>query len=187
VSSDGREVLFETLDSVDQMWICSAGNPRRALIEWEGKPALRLSAARFSPNGKWVAFSGSPFGSSVKDLWIVPLRKDRPAKENELIQFTNGDFAETEPYWSPDGRTIYFLSDRDGFLCIWARSFDPVTGQPRNAEFPVSHFHQATRSIQSPSPYRGDIGLSVAKDSLVLMLADRHSNIWRQAEPKSAR
>jgi hypothetical protein len=26
--------------------------------------------------------------------------------------------------WSPDGRHIYYLSDRDGQVCLWARSID---------------------------------------------------------------
>lgn len=183
VSFDGREVLFESLDAADQMWICSDRNARRPLIPWTGKPALRQSGGRFSPNGKWVVFCGAPFGSSAEHIWITPVRKEGAVRENELISVTEGGSAETEPYWSPDGRTIYFLSDNDGFRCIWARQVDPATAQPRNPAFPVAHFHHAGQAIRSQSGYPGDIGLSVAKDSLVFVMSDLHGNIWLQIEP----
>ena len=131
-----------------------------------------------------MVFSGSPFGSSAKHIWITPVRKEGSVKENELISVTEGSSADIEPYWSPDGQTIYFLSDADGPLCIWARRVDPATAQPRNPAFPVAHFHEARQTIQSPSPYRGEIGLSVSKDSLVFMMADRRSNIWLETEPR---
>ncbi|HEV3202063.1 MAG TPA: hypothetical protein VGZ73_29395, partial [Bryobacteraceae bacterium] len=186
VSHDGGEVLFESRDNDNQMWICSDRHPRRPLINWAGKPFLKQSGDRFSPDGQWVVFSGSRFGSTAKHLWITPVRSG-VVSENDLIPVTEGDSAEIEPYWSPDGRTIYFLSDRDGFQCVWARRVDPVTAQPLGPPFEVAHFHHASQAIQSPSLLSGDIGLSVARDSLVLMMADRRGNIWLRTEPGRAR
>jgi hypothetical protein len=168
------------------MWICSDRHPRRPLINWAGKPFLKQSGDRFSPDGQWVVFSGSRFGSTAKHLWITPVRSG-VVSENDLIPVTEGDSAEIEPYWSPDGRTIYFLSDRDGFQCIWAQRVDLATAQPIKSPIAVAHFHHARQIIQSPSGYAGDIGLSVAKDSLVLMIAERHANIWLRGEPSRAR
>ena len=35
-----------------------------------------------------------------------------------------------KPFWSPDGNLLYFLSSRDGFLCLWAQWLDPSTKHP---------------------------------------------------------
>ena len=34
------------------------------------------------------------------------------------------------PCFSPDGSLLYFLSERDGHRCIWARKLDPVPRKP---------------------------------------------------------
>ena len=185
-SFDGQEILFESLDADDQLWICSDGLPRRPLIHWAGKPFLKQSGGRFSPDGRWVVFSGSRFESLAKHIWITPVRGG-VVSEDELISVTDGDSTDIEPYWSPDGRTIYYVSNRDGFLCISARPVDPVTARPVAPAFFVAHFHHASQAIQSPSGYPGDIGLSVAKDSLVLVMASRQGNIWLRREPSQAR
>ena len=183
VSFRGLDVLFESLDSGDQLWIWSNRNRQRPLIPWAGKPVLRQFGGRFSPDGKWVVFSGSRFGSSAKHIWITPVRSDGTVGEKDLVSLTDGNSTEIEPYWSPDGQTIYFLSDRDGFQCIWARHVDPATAQPLGAMFAAADFHHARQAIRSPSAYPGDIGLSVSKDSLVLMMADSHGNIWLRPDP----
>jgi Tol biopolymer transport system component len=40
------------------------------------------------------------------DLWLVPVADGKPR------QFTYGDWSDTMPRWSPDGRSIAFLSNR---------------------------------------------------------------------------
>jgi Tol biopolymer transport system component len=185
-SFDGHEVLFESLEADDQLWICSGWHPRRPLIHWAGKPLLKQSGGRFSPDGHWVAFSGSRFESFAKNIWITPVREG-VVSQGDLIPITDGDSTNLEPYWSPDGRTIYYVSGRDGFLCIWARPVDPVTAQPAGPAFAAAHFHHARQAIQSPSGYPGDIGLSVAKDSLVLVMASKQGNVWLRKETGHAR
>jgi WD40 repeat protein len=45
-----------------------------------------------------------------------------------------------KPRWSPDGRTIYFLSGRGGFFNVWGIHFDPDAGEPVGQPFQVSKF-----------------------------------------------
>ncbi|MBZ5623410.1 MAG: protein kinase [Acidobacteriia bacterium] len=187
VSFDGKDVLFESLDSSEQILISSGGKPARPLIQWAGVPPLKQDAARLSPNRRWVVFSGRSLGSAVRHIWIAPVRKEGVVKEDELIPVTDVDAEEKEPYWSPGGDLVYFLSGRDASTCIWARQVDPATEQPRGPAFPVAHFHHARQSIKSPSPYSGDIGLTVNRNSLVLMMAGYTSNVWLQGESSTAR
>ncbi|HLK66346.1 MAG TPA: protein kinase [Bryobacteraceae bacterium] len=182
IDFEGRQALFEPLDESDQAWLCSNRGARRSLIRWQGKPLLKQSGARFSPDGRWVVFSGTTFDSPEnRHIWITPVRTE-PVADKDLIQLTEGTDAESEPYWSPDGHTIYYLSNADGLLCIFARHVNPATAQPVGAPFVVLHAHDASHKIQSPSAYPGDIGLSVARNSLVLMMSEHRGAIWLRRE-----
>jgi dipeptidyl aminopeptidase/acylaminoacyl peptidase len=68
-----------------------------------------------SPDGRWVAFSVKAVAPG-KDgyrtsLWVAPADGEEPAR-----QLTVGARNDTTPRWSPDGRTIAFLSDRAAVL-----------------------------------------------------------------------
>jgi Tol biopolymer transport system component len=58
----------------------------------------------FSPDGKRIAFSGLHSGQT--DLYIYDL------ESRSLRQVTNDFFADLQPAWSPDGRTIAVVTDR---------------------------------------------------------------------------
>ncbi|MGH9366914.1 MAG: hypothetical protein ACRD3M_04485, partial [Thermoanaerobaculia bacterium] len=42
------------------------------------------------------------------------------------------------PIWSPDGRSLYFLSDRNGTLNLWRIPIDETSGRPRGDPEPVT-------------------------------------------------
>src|SRR5687767_6212732 len=68
-----------------------------------------------SPDGRWVAFSvkaAAPSKDSYRSaLWIAPTDGAAPAR-----QLTVGSKTDSLPRWSPDGRTLAFLSDRGAVL-----------------------------------------------------------------------
>jgi hypothetical protein len=78
--------------------------------------------------------------------------------------------------WSRDNNRLYFLSERDGFRCIWGQSLDPVTKRPAGPPF-AYHLHQARRSLMSADEVR-KIGLSVAGDRIIFSMAEATGNIW---------
>ena len=61
-----------------------------------------------SPDGKQVAFA------AVGDLWVMPVG-------GAPQRLTHDAFLETDPAWSPDGASLAYSSDRDGFMNVWVR------------------------------------------------------------------
>jgi hypothetical protein len=131
-----------------------------------------------------VAFSGWHERSTAKQIVVVPVTADGFVAPGQIGELTNDGSVNGEPAWSPDGRRVYFLSNRDGSECVWARDVDPVSARPLGAAFPVAHFHYPGLAIRGPSPYPGSIGLSVASDFLALTLTGTAGRIWeRSTEP----
>src|SRR5687767_12615900 len=87
-----------------------------------------LSTPRLSPDGTRVAYvlSRADLKRSVydTDIWVV--RSDGSGDR----QVTVNDSADVDPKWSPDGKRIAFLSDREGGrTAIWL--IDPDGGEAR--------------------------------------------------------
>lgn len=47
-----------------------------------------------------------------------------------LVRLTDNDADERDPAWSPDGRSIAFTSDRDGWQRVWAVGADGADPHP---------------------------------------------------------
>jgi dipeptidyl aminopeptidase/acylaminoacyl peptidase len=70
-----------------------------------------------SPDGKWVVYVVSELdrssGKSNSDLWMVPLAGGEPRR------LTTAPGVDNHPRWSPDGKTISFVSNRGGSVQVW--------------------------------------------------------------------
>jgi hypothetical protein len=151
--------------------VVSSGEKIRFLQD----PKRSLLSPEFSPDDRWICWHRSE-GPLARRVFVVPFR--RPALgENEWIPITDGSGLDREPYWSPDGNLLYFLSEREGFRCVWAQRLDPATKRPVGAAFPVYHSHRARLSLMS-LPNTNWAGLSVARDKLVFSMGERTGNIW---------
>ena len=80
--------------------------------------AIRVSEPRTSPDGKQVVFTRTTTaldsGRRNADVWSVPADASAPSKE--LI---GGDKTENSPRFTPDGRHIAFISNRDGTAQVY--------------------------------------------------------------------
>jgi dipeptidyl aminopeptidase/acylaminoacyl peptidase len=80
--------------------------------------AVRVSEPQLSPDGKTVAFVRTTTdvgtGRRNADIWSVPADGSAAAK-----LLVGGDKTENTPRWSPDGKTLAFISNRDGEMQIY--------------------------------------------------------------------
>ena len=90
-------------------------------------PNYDLWQSHVSPDHRWLVFEGSRDLLHRPDSTIFAM----PAAGGRWIQITDGKQWDDKPRWSPDGKTIYFLSDRQGFFNLWGIHFDPVKGHPQ--------------------------------------------------------
>ena len=65
----------------------------------------RHGAARFSPDGRWVAYSSDATGRY--EVFVRPFSNGVAAREQIQLSESGGDF----PVWRPDGQELYFMSE----------------------------------------------------------------------------
>jgi dipeptidyl aminopeptidase/acylaminoacyl peptidase len=82
----------------------------------------RISDPQISPDGRTVAFTVQSIDVAAnkrpKQIWTVPLMGGSPLK------ITNDGESNERPRWSPDSKSIAFVSDRGGSSQIWLMNPD---------------------------------------------------------------
>jgi Periplasmic component of the Tol biopolymer transport system len=169
-SPDGASLLIYDLSEAAvsaQLWRIDSGQ-RQPLLS---RPGFSLFDAGFSPDGKWIAFSaGRTIGSS--EVFIAPFR-GAAIKESEWIPISRGGGSLTA--WSPDGGTLYYHSQRDGFHCIWAQPLDRAK-RPVEDPYAVQHLHAVSLGMYLIKP--NDFHMSATPDRLIFNLAQETANLW---------
>ena len=129
-------------------------------------PRNLAGSASLSPDGRWIAFRSG-------GIHVAPFRGGKLIPQKDWIPVAPDGI---DPRWSPDGAALYFLSSRDGPLCLWAVHLDAGTKRPLRDPIPVLHFHQRRYALQG--------SYSVSKDRLFLGIHETTGNIWggRSAE-----
>ena len=132
----------------------------------------------YSWDDKWVGFV-MEIGADQQHyrIYVTPAENFVPAGPDRWIQLTSGEYHDDKEQFSPDGNTMYFTSNRDGFTCMWALRLDPKTERPQGAPFAIQHFHGSQRAFTPAFPNR-TTEVNVAKDKIVTNLDDIRSDIW---------
>jgi WD40 repeat protein len=78
-----------------------------------------LTAVAWSPDGRTVAISGQMTG--VSDLFLYNL------DDNSVRRMTNDKYADLQPAFSPDGRTVAFITDRGTGTTLDSLQFGEMT------------------------------------------------------------
>jgi Tol biopolymer transport system component len=139
--------------------------------------APRLYTPRLSPDGRALSFTHLT-GPRDRRTYLVRFSDNRLIPEAEWQPLTPGPSSdEREPFWSPDGRFLYFLSERDGFRCVWAARFDPASLKAAQEPFGAYHLHQFRYSLLD-MPDVAEIGLSLAGKTMFLAVREIQSSIW---------
>ncbi|MFN2570503.1 MAG: prolyl oligopeptidase family serine peptidase [Gemmatimonadales bacterium] len=87
-------------------------------ITFEDFIALKsVSDPQLSPDGKWIAYTVSvpslQDNRNVSRVWVAEIATGRSR------QLSAGAGSDRQPRWSPDGRTLAFISTREGGAQVW--------------------------------------------------------------------
>ncbi|HSL22273.1 MAG TPA: S41 family peptidase [Vicinamibacterales bacterium] len=121
ISADGKVIMFEHDFGI---WKLDVGNRAAAPITLE-------IAAETQENATEVR----PFASEVDDYALEPSGRriafsihgevfTAPVEEGDLVQITDGPARDRDPSYSPDGKTVAYVSDRSGREEIYLASTD---------------------------------------------------------------
>ena len=133
-------------------------------------PGQGLWQARFSPDGRWIVFMAvKRTDATLSPLYVVP------PSGGKWTNITSGTYRNDKPRWSPDGKTIYFVSDRSGFYDVWDIRFDPIQGKPVGEPFRVTTFENPS---QLGTVSIGGMEISLTADRLLLPITEVTGNLW---------
>jgi hypothetical protein len=120
---------------------------------------------KFSPNEQWITFEGGNIADvGERRVYVVPAaggdwRLISPEGAHSALQ-----------HWSPDGKTIYFVTNRGGFNNLWGRRFDPVAGQPIGEPFRVTNYETLGRRMDGVT--------GVSAERFVTRMTEISGGIW---------
>jgi eukaryotic-like serine/threonine-protein kinase len=172
-SRDNARLLYEDAAGGDwQVFVLSLKSGAKRLLA--ARSGHSLLQARFSPDERWLSFM--EYAGTHSRLWVAPVPASGLAEPRTWIPVTSDAWLEDKPRWSPDGQLLYFLSDRDGFRCIWAQRLGRSSRRPVGAAFAVHHIHGGSLSMMNVMVQT--TGFDVARDSLIFNMGERAGNIW---------
>ena len=176
VSHDATKLLYWYSTAKPVVSIGLFHLPTGQKVELVRHPSYSLYQPQFSPDDRFIAFLAQT-GEGRSRIYVTRVRGMERLDASEWIPITAGDLSDDKPRWSPDGNLMYFTSNRDGFMCIWAQRLQHDTRRPVGAPFAVHHFHTSRRSLANVG--LGPLETSVGRNALVFNLGEVTGNIWR--------
>ena len=149
-SPDGKEIAAGTADFPDPESLSGLG--QLIVVEVATGRSRVISEVRdafqpeWSPHGHRIAYWGRPGEAGQRDLWTVA------PTGGAAVPVTNDAPTDWNPVWSPDGRSLFFSSNRGGSMNLWRVRVNEASGSVLGQPQPVT----------TPSQYSGY--LSIARD-----------------------
>jgi serine/threonine protein kinase/Tol biopolymer transport system component len=175
LSSDGRVLYYN--DPTGGVVLLNAATGETSRIA--RRDNQHMADPRFSPDGKWIGYHVI-VDEAARQIQIAPAPDVDP--QGDRIAITAGRSMDRLAAWSPDGGTLYFISEADGFRCIAARRLDRATRRPEGPVFFVYHSHQARRSIMNLANINM-ARLAIGRDRIIVSLGERTGNLWTAPLP----
>jgi len=138
-------------------------------------PNYHLLYGRYSPDNRWISFTARIDANRARIL-IAPIDRPKPVPESAWIAIAEADI-EDYADWSPDGRTLYFTSPKDGYDCLWAQRLDAGSYRPVGEAFAVQHLHGRLSFSHR--------GLAAAGGRIAMTLVENTGNIWMMSRQSS--
>jgi serine/threonine protein kinase len=133
-SPDGSSILYCTdpnslpfdRNITSKLWSVNARTGEKRLL-FEGD----AMQPQWSPHGYRIAFwalgSWGPAGkggiAAHRDIWTMA------SNGGDFVAVTRDAYIDWNPVWSPDGKYLYFLSDRGGSMNLWRVAIDELSGK----------------------------------------------------------
>lgn len=131
-------------------------------------PGYNLLYGRLSPDNRWISFTART-QPNRGIIMIAPLDGQTPVPESRWIRIAD-EGPEDWANWSPDGKTLYFTSARDGHTCMWAQRIDHKSHTPVGDALAVVHLHGRASYKQG--------GWSAKTGRIAIVLAESTENVW---------
>jgi Tol biopolymer transport system component len=145
-SADGTEIAYTTenvqltplnWERKSELWVVNASTGEQRRLE-----VPDAVQASWSPHGHRIAYvsrrqkagTGDRAGGSagrVMDIHTIPAGGGEPAAA------TDDQATDWSPVWSPDGRYLYFVSERGGSMNLWRVPIDEVSGRRLGEPEPI--------------------------------------------------
>jgi Tol biopolymer transport system component/predicted Ser/Thr protein kinase len=138
---NGHRLVFATQGAPFPESIAALSSELRVVGLDGGEPAALVSGyyasgPRVSPRGLRVAYwamrQDLPGERSNRDIWTVDADGGTP------VRVTMHEANDWNPVWAPDGRWIYFLSNRAGSMNLWRIAIDEATGRTTGVPQPLT-------------------------------------------------
>ena len=144
----------------------SAADARPVVID----PDYSIWQGRYSPDGRWVLFNAQ--GRKDPGVSILGVA---PASGGKWIPLTDRTLWADKARWSPDGRAIYFISNRESaFFDVWGIEFDPATGSSTGKEFRVTRYEDPGRMVAASALSE----LAVTPTRIIVPITETSGSIW---------
>ena len=115
----------------------------------------------WSPNGSRVAFWFNPPNAGRSDIATI-------SKSGGEIEVVTGDASTNwNPVWSPDGKFLYFASDRSGNMSFWRVPINEETGKVLGEP----------EAVSTPATFSRHLNFSRNGKRLIYVQTDRRANI----------
>jgi Tol biopolymer transport system component len=169
ISRDGTRVLYMARNPNNPAWIGMVHVPSGRHSTLVGHPNV-VFAADWSPDERSIVFS-TRLPEAGGQLMLISADGDPSARAAVLVGGEGGD----KPAFSHDGRMVYFVSNRDKFLCLWGLRLDS-NNRPAGDAVAVQHFHRRRLALESvPATVQR---LSVTPSRIALTAQAVESSIW---------
>jgi Tol biopolymer transport system component/predicted Ser/Thr protein kinase len=123
----------------------------------------------WSPHGYRIAYWGLRGTSGQRDLWTVAA--DGSEAKSPGVAVTNDAALDWSPVWSPDGRFLYFSSNRGGTMNLWRVQIDERSGRVLGGP----------EAMTTPSLWSGEMSFSRDGKRLAYASLDWRSTLFKVA------